>query len=134
MLYGVLSTVIWIILVLSSFLSYYSTTTPAGGIQAWIARHSSIFLRRLGKVIAFFNAAWIVVSCMFQFSNFYDRCYCNSSVLGRGARNAFCVIQITHEEVVGLKGAWIGGAFLAAGSTIICVIFVNLFINPQLPE
>lgn len=117
----------------SSFLSYHSTTALAGSVSARIARHLSIILRRLGKVVASFNAIWIVVTCLFQFSNFFDRCYCNSSVFGWGAK-AFCVITLNHEDVAGLKGAWIGGAFLAAGSVIICVVFVNLFINPQLPE
>jgi hypothetical protein len=120
------------VLVLSSFLSHYSTTAPAKNTSALITGHLSIFLRRLGKIIASFNAVWIVVSCMFQFSNFYDRCYCNSSVFGWGAQ-AFDVILLNHDDISGMKGAWIGGAFLAAGSAIICVVFVNLFINPELP-
>jgi hypothetical protein len=128
-----MSTISWIILVFSSFLAHHSTTASAGSVSAQIARPLSVILRRLGKVVASFNAMWIVVTCLFQFSNFFDRCYCNSSVFGWGEK-AFFVISLTHEDVAGMKGAWIGGAFLAAGSVIICVIFVNLFINPQLPE
>jgi len=133
LLYGALSTLSWMILVASSFLSHYSTTAPPETKSVWITAQLSIFLRRLGKIIASFNAMWILVSCMFQFSKFYDRCYCNSSVLGLGAR-AFDVILLNHNDIVGMKGAWIGGAFLAAGSAIMFVVFVNLFINPELPE
>jgi hypothetical protein len=121
------------ILVLSSFLCHYSTTAPSESKSAWITAQLSIALRRLGKITASVNAVWILVSCMFQFSNFYDRCYCNSSVLGLGAQ-AFNVIILNHEDITGMKGAWIGGAFLAASSAVIFVGFVNLFINPALPE
>ena len=120
------------VLVLSSFLSHYSTTVPPKSTSAFIAKYLSIILRRLGKVIASINTVWIVVSCLFQFSNFYDRCYCNSCVISKGAK-AFNVITLNHGEISGMKDAWVGGAYLAAGGAIIYVVFVNLFINPQLP-
>jgi len=44
------------------------------------------------------------------------------------------VILLGHDDVAGMRNAWIGGAFLAAGSAMICLGFVNLFINPELPE
>jgi hypothetical protein len=118
---------------ISSFLSYYSTTTRPTTASTWIVGQLSIFLRRLGKVIASFNAVWIVVTCLFQFSNFYNRCYCNSSVFQWGEK-AFDVILLNPSDVSGMKGAWIGAAFLAAGSATMCVVFVNLLIDPQLPE
>jgi hypothetical protein len=120
------------ILVLSSFLSHYSITAPPKSTSAFFTRRVSIILRRFGKIIASVNAIWIVVSCLFQFSNFYDRCYCNSCVLTKGAK-AFTVIILSHGELVAMKGAWIGGAYLAAGCAITYMVFVNLLINPQLP-
>jgi hypothetical protein len=118
--------------VISSLLSHYSTTAPHKNILASIAGHLSIFLRRLGKIVASLNAVWILVACLFQFSNFYSRCFCNSSVIGLGAR-AYNAISLNSEDLSGMKGAWIGGAFLAAGSTTLCLVFVNLFMNPELP-
>jgi hypothetical protein len=94
MLYGALSTISWVILVLSGILSHYSTT--------------------------------------FQFSNFYSRCYCNSSATGLGAR-AYSSILFHAEDLSAMEGAWIAGTPLAAASVAVCVIFVNLFINPELP-
>ncbi|GLB41079.1 hypothetical protein LshimejAT787_0902940 [Lyophyllum shimeji] len=134
-LYGAVSTVVWMLLVLSSFLSHYALTTPraTSRLSACFARHLSIAFRRLGKVLATCNAVWIVVSCMFQFSNFFDRCYCNSSVLGRGTLS-YNVIDFISADIKGMKGAWIGGVALAATSATVFVIFVNLFINPRLPD
>jgi hypothetical protein len=44
------------------------------------------------------------------------------------------VIILNHEDISAMEGTWVGGAYLAAGSAITYVVFVNLFINPQLPE
>jgi hypothetical protein len=96
---------------------------------------TSIILRRLGKIIATGNAIWIIATCMFQFSKFYDRCYCNGSVLGLGASKAYIIMKPDRNwQADGTKSAWIGGVFLAAGSVIIYMTFVNLFINPELPD
>jgi hypothetical protein len=43
------------------------------------------------------------------------------------------VITLNSGDISAMKGAWIGGAYLAAGCAITYVVFVNLFINPQLP-
>jgi hypothetical protein len=132
LLYGVFSTISWVILVFSSLLSHYSATALPENAYAWIAAQLSIALRRLGKIIASLNAIWIIAACLFQFSNFYSRCYCNSNVISLGAR-AYDVIFLNPEDISAMKGAWIGGAFIAAGCAAICVVTVNLFINPELP-
>ena len=120
------------ILVLSSFLTYYATTSQTTTSTS-VATRLAIGLRRLGKTIASINAIWIVVSCLFQFINFYDRCYCNSCVISRGAR-AFNVMIMDNDVLAPMKNAWIGGATLAGAGAVIYVVFVNVFINPQLPE
>ena len=124
----------WIILVLSSILFYYASSTPPTVPHKpiiKIARKLSIVLRRLGKVIASLNAIWIVVLCLFQFSNFFSTCWCNSSVLGRGSEMAFMVIQLMPKDIDTLKGAWIGGIALASGTALIFVIFTSLVKIPQ---
>ena len=70
---------------------------------------------------------------MFQFSSFLDRCYCDSSVLMWGTKKAYMVLDLTTDDIHDMISAWIGGVFLAAGSALIFVIFVNIFINPRLP-
>ncbi|KAJ7653297.1 hypothetical protein DFH06DRAFT_531204 [Mycena polygramma] len=138
-LYGALSTLVWMMLVTSSALAHYSTqvTLNIEGQRVYtrstrVAGTLSIILRRLGKVIAACNAVWIVLACIFQFSSFFDRCYCNSSVLGLGSF-AYDVIQLVKTDISTMKTAWIGGVALASGSAILFVVFVNIFINPPLP-
>ncbi|KAJ6568460.1 hypothetical protein B0H10DRAFT_2168855 [Mycena sp. CBHHK59/15] len=139
-LYGALSTLVWLLLVTSSALAHYSThyTTDAEGHRTYaratrLAGVLAIVLRRLGKLLGAANAAWIVVACVFQFASFWDRCYCNSSVLGLGAR-AYNVIQLVPADTAAMKAAWAGAVVLAGGCAALFVAFVNIFINPPLPD
>jgi len=126
-------------LLTSSILTYYSTNSPTHSfkehfipaLQARVARWLSIFLRRLGKLIAGLNGVWIIAIGLLQFSSFYDRCYCNSGVMGLGT-HAYDVISPV--DVGSMRTTWIGGFFLAAGAAVIFAGFVTLFIDPPLPR
>ena len=86
------------------------------------------------KLVAAFNAMWIVATCFFQFTNFYDNCYCNSAVFGR-RKAAYNVIVIVFGDASRrMWEAWIGGTFLGSGVAIVFVAFVVLYINPPLPK
>jgi hypothetical protein len=114
--------------VLSSFLSYYSITAVSQSTSALLARRLSIILHCIGKIAASINAIWIIILCLFQFSNFYNQCYCISCVISKGM-NAFNLISLGN--LSGMKIAWIGGVYLASGCAIVFVVFVYVFINPQ---
>ena len=113
-------------LVLSSILFYYAsmpnTKKHEEILTVKIAKELSIILRRIGKTIASLNAIWIIVLCLFQFSNFFNRCWCNSSVLGLGPEMAYDVIKLLPEDISSMRGAWYGGIFLAAGTAAIFVL------------
>ncbi|KAF7327802.1 hypothetical protein MKEN_00360000 [Mycena kentingensis (nom. inval.)] len=138
-LYGVASTVVWGIMVTSSLLSHYSTftstfngrylhttTTRTAGILA-------IILRRTAKTLAAFNSIWIIVACLLQFSSVWDRCYCNSSLISLG-KHAYSAIDLSAQDIASMNVPWIGGVALACGCATIFMAFVNVFINPVLPE
>ncbi|KAF8801073.1 hypothetical protein BYT27DRAFT_7174661 [Phlegmacium glaucopus] len=143
-LYAVLSTLVWVLLVTSSILTHlYTLTTPGprarrhnGSIvYRWsrrAVRHFSIFFRCLGKVIAAFNSILVVLTCVFQFGNFFNRCYCNSSVFWL-RDHAYNVITLSQDDITSLRSVWIGGVSLAAGTAVLFVLFVNVYIDPPLP-
>ncbi|KAJ6535942.1 hypothetical protein DFH09DRAFT_98147 [Mycena vulgaris] len=139
LIYGILSTLVWMMLVASSVLAHYSTFTSTSKgryIHTKSTRMAgiiSIILRRTGKTIATINAIWIVLACLFQFSSFFDRCWCNSSVISLG-KNAYNAIDILPKDVAALNAPWIGGVALAGGCAIIFMGFVNILINPVLPD
>jgi hypothetical protein len=74
-----------------------------------------------------------VGTCVSQFASFFDRCYCGSSVFGRG-KSAFYVVKLMSGDVPPMKNAWIGGVCLAGVTAVLFVGFVNVFINPPLPD
>ncbi|KZV67014.1 hypothetical protein PENSPDRAFT_744607 [Peniophora sp. CONT] len=135
-LYAVTGTIIWLLMVLSSFLSYYAATSNSSPVHtlssARVAAILSTGFRRIGKVLAILNATWIVVVCVFQFASFFDRCYCNSSVLGLG-RGAYDVINFTANDVHAMKAAWIGSVALSLGTATLFVLFVALYVDPPGP-
>ncbi|KIJ95857.1 hypothetical protein K443DRAFT_682732 [Laccaria amethystina LaAM-08-1] len=140
LLYAVLSTIVWMLLVTSSILTHYASTTQyhfeGRAIRHWparAARRASIIFRCLGKLTAAFNSLWVVVSCLFQFGSFFDNCYCNSSVFWL-RDHAYNVIALQPGDVTSITSAWIGGVCLAGGTAIICVGFINVFIDPPLPD
>ena len=138
-LYAVLSTIVWMLLVTSSILTHYASMPQyhfqGRAIRHWpsrVAGRTSIIFRRLGKLIAAINSLWVVVACIFQFANVFDNCYCNSSVLSLGD-HAYTVIRLLPDEVANIKSAWLGSVFLGGGTAIIYVAFVNFFFDPPLP-
>ncbi|KIJ46523.1 hypothetical protein M422DRAFT_226773 [Sphaerobolus stellatus SS14] len=155
--YGTFSTVSWMLLVASSMLAHMSRPDNIGEnyeqeelgkdsestlptlSQIPIARNRrryaswAITTRRIGKVIASFNAIWVLASCLFQFSNFYNQCFCNSSIFSLWD-HAYVVISFDGADAAAYKKAWIGGVCLAGSTAFIFTSFVALFVNPTLPD
>ncbi|KAJ6492048.1 hypothetical protein C8R45DRAFT_867557 [Mycena sanguinolenta] len=134
LLYGFNSTIVWILLVGSSVLAHYSTFNDEHTKETRLqfAGKLSIKLRRFVKVLASINASWIIVVCLFQFSSFFDRCWCDSSVMYLGSKKAYNVIEVS--DVAAVRSPWIGGVFLASSCAILYLVFVNVFNNPVLPK
>ncbi|KAF9523983.1 hypothetical protein CPB83DRAFT_949095 [Crepidotus variabilis] len=132
--YGILSTLVWAVMLLSSILSHYAVTTdPQRAFSVRIAKGASIMLRRLGKCVASVNAIGLVVICVLQFGNVFDRCYCNSSKLTLGDK-AYMVIQFRQDDIDDMTQAWAGGVVLSGITTIVFYLLVNLFVEPSFPS
>ncbi|KAJ3829413.1 hypothetical protein F5880DRAFT_1523164 [Lentinula raphanica] len=142
-IYTLLSTIVWALLLLSSILARYSTfdyqlrdpqETKSYHLRASLAGTMSIITRRLGKVLAAVNAIGLMLICVFQFSAFFDRCYCDSSALGQGTANAFFVIKLNPEDLDPMRGAWIGGVFMAVISALVYMCFITMCLKPHIPH
>jgi len=135
-LYGIVSTMIWLALLLSSYLAHYAKTrhdagvVPGSGFNSVnLAKILATFLRRLSISVAGCNAIYVTLVCVFQFSNFYSTCYCNSSVLGRGSQHAYNIIAAGY-DYDRTQAAWIGGAALAGGCIFLFLFFLHLALEP----
>ena len=136
LLYGVISTIIWLMLLLSSCLAHYANTRhngdapPSSGFNSVnLAKGLATFLRRLSVLIAGCNAIFVILACVSQFSNLYSTCYCNSSVLGRGSQHAYNIIAAGY-DYDRMEAAWIGGVVLASVCVILFLLFLHLILKP----
>ncbi|KAG2344797.1 hypothetical protein BDR05DRAFT_931321 [Suillus weaverae] len=129
LIYGVISTLIWMMLLLSSVLAHHSSAySRRKSLSARVALALSHLLRWTGKLWAIINSFLIVLACIFQYSNFYDRCFCNSSVFGRRG-SAYAVIIETAAQAAQAKAAWIGALVLACTSASIFLGLVYLLLD-----
>ncbi|KAJ7216598.1 hypothetical protein GGX14DRAFT_442128 [Mycena pura] len=132
LLYSVVATMIWAILVTSSILSHYATAYPKFSkpeLAHRTAAQLAIFLRRLAKLLATLNAAWIIAAFMLQFANFFDSCYCNSVVLGLGTRARVNMV-LDSSDIAAMKGVWVGGIVLAVVVSSFWWTFINVLMDP----
>ena len=134
-LYGIVSTMIWAASLLSSCLADYAkarydrSATPRSRFNsASLVKGLATLLRRLATFAAYCNSIGVILACVFQFSNFFSTCYCNSSVLGRGAANAYNIIGTGFDHNP-MKGGWIGALVLASGSVVLFLFFLHLILE-----
>ncbi|KAJ8073074.1 hypothetical protein PM082_019942 [Marasmius tenuissimus] len=137
LVYASAATLVMIMLILSSILAHYaSACSPQdplrphlrplkGRLFAW----SSIFLRRSGKILGFLNAMWLIMVCVFQVTGFFKRCYCDSSVMSRGAEKAYMVINTLDPDIKAMMAGWIGGMVLGVGTAVVFIVFMNLMVQ-----
>ncbi|KAF7291640.1 hypothetical protein HMN09_01255200 [Mycena chlorophos] len=117
MIYGSAATLVWIILVMSSFLAHYAISPTRDRIPRTtsqrVAEWLSIFLRRTGKILATLNAAWIIVFYMLNFASFFNSCWCEAAVIGLGRRRAHIDMVLSRAEIGNMNAAWAGGIIFA---------------------
>jgi hypothetical protein len=69
----------------------------------------NVTTRISGKVIAFANACWIVVSAIFEYTGVYENCYCASDADVLGSR-AWAVLFVSDQSFqIVARNYWIGG-------------------------
>jgi hypothetical protein len=133
LLYGGISTLIWMMLLMSSILAHHSAAYSgqlSRSASARIALAMSHFLRWMGKLCAIINFFLVICTCIAQYSNFYDRCFCNSSVFSRGlGGGAYAVIIESDAQIAQAQAAWIGALILACSSSSIFLVLVYLLLD-----
>ncbi|KAG2745451.1 hypothetical protein P692DRAFT_20741972 [Suillus brevipes Sb2] len=132
-IYGVLATVVWAMLVTSSIISHYtysysgrSSWSPFFSITMRLANVLSKLLRWGGKFLAIVNAIWAVTTSMLQFADVYNNCYCNSSVLGRGVQHAYDIVVTDTLDLGITEAAWWGALALACSTSLGFIFLMSL--------
>ncbi|KAG2142515.1 hypothetical protein BD769DRAFT_1625827 [Suillus cothurnatus] len=130
LLYGVVSTCVWMMLLTSSILAHYSAAYYyRASLSARVALAFSHLLRRMGKLLAIINFIWVISACILQYSGVYDTCFCNASVISRGEAAAYVTIVETAAQLALTKAAWIGALVLACTSASAFIALVSLLLD-----
>ncbi|KZV66994.1 hypothetical protein PENSPDRAFT_755262 [Peniophora sp. CONT] len=150
LIYASLGTLVWIIMVVSSFLTYYAQEAerdkerresprepapPRRRLSPQTLHWLATMLRHIAKLLATFNAIFIVAMCIFLFSNLFTNCWCDASLISRGL-GAFTTIalQPDDESLGQLNVAWGIAIAMSLGSATIFIAFVYMHVNPADPD
>lgn len=126
LLYGVISTLIWLFCVLSSALAHcYRTFRNDKTATRTLIWGASLILRYTAKCMAAGNAGWLFLTAIFQFSNLNDSCWCNSIKVTIHNR-AYTVILYTDPLLTGVKIAWAGGLAMSVLTAALFLIALNV--------
>lgn len=114
LLYGLLATYSWILLLLSAYLSHlHATNAETGQPNTWWYIPLAALTCYTGKLIAGLNALWLLCASVFQFTNLYNTCWCSTSILSLHSQ-AWLVLFASDTQIASASRApWIGGVFLA---------------------
>jgi hypothetical protein len=136
-LYGLVSTIVWLMLLSSSYLAHRAKVrhgrenpTRPGFNSANFSEGLAAFLRRFAVLFAVCNALCSILAGAFQFSNFFSTCYCDSSVLGRGAQHAYNVIDFSGYDARHETEIWAAGVVLAVVYVILFLFSLHVILEP----
>ncbi|KAJ7217528.1 hypothetical protein C8J57DRAFT_1598487 [Mycena rebaudengoi] len=122
-LYGALSTLSFLVLLLGEILQqFYHPTTSHLPLQEKIG-FFAVVCRRVGKLFAWFNAFMFISVDVLTFANVLDNCFCESSVLGLGFNGGYNTIYYASMH---LLNWWVTAVVVASVSA--AVFWFSIFI------
>ncbi|KAH8823236.1 hypothetical protein DL96DRAFT_1502426 [Flagelloscypha sp. PMI_526] len=160
LIYGGVATVAWMLFLLSSWLAHQvqlripanETAIPhtKGSLSSSsvgslgssmrvpsrklvLCRFLSITFRRLAKFFSTINAIGFLAICFVHFTDKFDTCYCNSSVIGRGANHAY-VLALWNDGTVAMKDmtkGFIGCLVLSLMCSAGFIVFLRSYVKPR---
>jgi hypothetical protein len=79
----------------------------------------AVFFRILGKILAVINFSWIIIHCLFEFTEFYSRCWCTTN---RQTSEWLFLDNAGIRNLDNVSERWLGLAFL---NGIICALYIG---------
>ena len=145
LLYGVVATVVWMLLVASALFSHRAMLmyqelhrkSPSPDLfQSRIALHPrssrhtlicalAIGTRLLGKTLAFVNTIWIITAALFEYIGVYNTCWCQILSVTKGGKGYVVLFASVHELADATLSAWSAGIAL---SVMVCLVALDFFI------
>ncbi|KAG8768291.1 hypothetical protein FRC15_005224 [Serendipita sp. 397] len=141
LLYWMVSYIILIVMILSALISDLWSVREAQ-IHQYRTQESSlrkvlygllgtiaVTLRLFGKLLAFLNSVWIITHCLFEFTQFYDRCYCKTN------RGTTFWLWFDDEHIRNLGSTerfWAGFAGATGFTCLFFIVFMGTWTSKRL--
>ncbi|PVF92987.1 hypothetical protein CPB86DRAFT_716343 [Serendipita vermifera] len=130
LIYWMMSHIIWIVLTLSAWLSdlWSVHETKQYSIHQGPKRYAlgtlAVVLRLFGKALATLNSAWIVIHCLFEFTQFYTRCWCQTN---RMTSAWLFLDEARIRNLDNVRERWLGLALLTGTICAGYISFIGLW-------
>ncbi|KAE9366619.1 hypothetical protein N431DRAFT_495066 [Stipitochalara longipes BDJ] len=127
LIYGVVATAAWLLLVLSAYLSHlhYTSLESPSSYNAPFVAPVAILTRLAGKSLACLNTCFILVTSVLQFTNLYNNCWCSAAVAGLGRDKGWVILFATDAQIAAAaKTPWIVGICLGIGVGLGTLIWI----------
>ncbi|KAG8817490.1 hypothetical protein FRC17_011208 [Serendipita sp. 399] len=92
---------------------------------------SAVLLRVLGKALAIANTVWILLHCFFEFTQFYNRCYC---LTNRRTSPWLFLDDESIRDIGSTERFWGGFAGTTGVTCTIYIIFMGVWAAKRLPR
>ncbi|EIW75018.1 hypothetical protein CONPUDRAFT_66805 [Coniophora puteana RWD-64-598 SS2] len=128
--YGLLSTMIWMMMLASSVAAHYAIShhqddyDPLFNHVHHIWKRAADVFRLIGQVLAVLNSIIFFSIPVLEFANLFDNCYYDSSVLGLGRAGAYNVVTLLNSDEEVTKRVY---ALCMAAAALCAVAFVAVF-------
>ena len=128
LIYGLCSTVSWLLLTASAYLSHrYSLRLEAHGRPSPYLGPIAVPLRIVGKALAAANALFVVGDSVIQFTGLFDNCWCDACIPTLGKVRGWVILFASDEQIAAAgKASWVGGVSL--GMVVVALVTIWIFI------
>ena len=122
LIYTVNSTIVLFLLMACSFLSDLFVLESKGHLAKSYYGWTAVALRTLAKTIAVLNSVWICLHCVFEFTSFYDTCWCKANYAVLGQKGYWTWLSDAQlRELWDIRAIW-------SGCTALAIIVPGLFV------
>lgn len=136
LIYWTISYIVWILLVVSALISDHWSAHEA--TQRIIERQPptlygigafAVGLRLIGKGLALLNSAWIIIHCLFEFTSYYEQCFCATN---RGTSPWIFLDEAAIRDLNNVQERWFGFATLTGAVSAGYIIFIGWWTSTRL--
>lgn len=127
LIYGIVSTLVWILLVFSASISNrWSLQMETAKVRPhFVLGPLAVTTRLVGKSLAAANTLFLVATSAIQFTGLYDNCWCDACIPSLGRQAGWVILFASDAQIsAASKGAWIGGVAMSLLSAFSITVYI----------